>query len=1706
MSRVVDERVVAMQFDNSDFEKNVDESINTLGNLKTAIDNTSEKAPQSFNKLTAALAGLGGIGLGLVINKINSVAQNFINMASIGVGAIDAIGNAALRAASSIFSMISSSVVQGGISRAMNIENAKFMLEGLGVAWKDISEDIEYGVKDTAYGLDAAAKVASNLVASSVALGDPMKTALRAISGVAAMTNSTYEDIGDIFTSIAGNNKLMTQNLYSFSSRGLNAAAILGKELGKTEQEIHEMVSKGKIDFETFAAAMDSAFGEHAKEGNKTFQGALSNMKSALARIGAVVAEGGIQGLIPVFNGFRMIFNDIKAVMLPGLEELAKIVKTFFSDFGRSLEIFDSWIKLVRNADTAFLNFSKLFGRVITFINDSFKNTFTKGRFRVTIQELVDKINDLSEALLNNGNIQKTIGRIFDAVFGTIAKFPKIFIRVVDLFIQAFTTIDHIGMGIKKVYDNFFDYDVIEEFVNILINALDTLTGTIKDLDEAGDTTEKIAKTFEGLCAVVDMVKDAFTAFNEELLPVILNEKLSENVWLDLAKSLGDFFIKLRDAEKESGFFNKTFSTIAEVMKNVRHAFDYSRESIGKIVTSIKTFVENGGSLKDIFNNIKEAMSPFLTVLESLVRPFAAFGKGLLDNFIDKIKKIIELFKKSKLEPFINSVKENLKEIAKAAIPFLMVVGDKVTEFSVNMSHVLTDMAKNLDFSKIAILLADFNLLTFLDKLYWNINRFVSLFSRTAYDMYTRGGILENIVLYLKGITKDVKYQALTKMAISVALLAGSIFLLSMIDYDKLAIGAFIVANLFGEVAGAAAGIMNLEGKGNVFGAYAVSELLIAMAASIAILAAALYVLKDIDTKTLVDSTAALSVLFGELVGMFAVISNLRFTTIIDKAMAAVLLATSVVVLAVAMETISDIPFTSLIKAIAGLSVVMAEFTFLMSIIDTSVSASSAAGVMIIAGSVLMLGTTIKKLADLETGKMWQAILGIGAMMSSFTLMASLMPSGRSFSKSAAGILIIASAIDVMSIGIRNLGKMDYTELATSMTAVGALLIMFTGLSAIMKDSSSMVGFGAGITIMATAILEMAGAFKLLNDLDMKNLAISATIITAMFAIFSGVVTGMNKLGSGGFNSAGISVAFSVFAAAIIELAGALKMMSELDTDRMFTSLIPIMALLAVFIIAIYGVTYGGEELIPILWAVSGAFALFGLACSLAGIGLLAISVGIGALIVALTALASSSILLAVSNLVAAIVLIIDQFFNDILVAISNGLASSSELLTDALIKIIQMLLDALQACLPQLLFIVDKVMLALTEMLADVTESLFNSLAEKVLPALFEKLLPVVLDMLLKWVPAITKNALQVLEAINQLLLEYLPMFVGESVELLFYAIEKLEEVAPQLIAQSIEVLAYITMAIISGIVGLIPSMARATILAVEHVMDDIIKLLAEMKGPFMDKTVELINAICDVLETEADPLIEAYTRLLNDIIDITVKVFTSVATTTKLATAGEQIINGLVKGFVDQAPQMFKTVMNVGKTISSTFKRVMGIASPSKVFEGFGAYIMQGLGIGIEDAGWEPKEAMSTISQDLISYFKDKMKDVNFSDILGDENLNPVISPVLDLSNVESGMGSLSSMFGNQQITAIQGGAGGFASVPAMGSDISSMKNFMDKLNTKVDNLAAIRSEQVSNPTPNVNVVLEGDVNKMFKAIVDKNTKTTNATGYNPMTRQKG
>ena len=292
--------------------------------LMPSLKGAHESIEQQLSGVDASSAGRG-IGSSLVGGVTEKVAS-FTNTA---VTLFGSIGGA-----------LGSMAASGGMTRALNLEQAQHMFKGLKLDWADYKDTITEAVDGTAFSLDAAALVAANLAASGVGAGEQMEKALHGVTGAAATFGSDLGDIGGIFQKVAAQGKLTGDNLFQLSSRGINAVSVLADHLGKTQEEVSQMVSSGKIDFQTFSDAMYEAFGDSAQAANETFTGSMSNMRSALNRIGEKFATPFKDALIPVFNATRLALNQVNKAITPVADQFGKFAGIVSEQLVSKLEAF----------------------------------------------------------------------------------------------------------------------------------------------------------------------------------------------------------------------------------------------------------------------------------------------------------------------------------------------------------------------------------------------------------------------------------------------------------------------------------------------------------------------------------------------------------------------------------------------------------------------------------------------------------------------------------------------------------------------------------------------------------------------------------------------------------------------------------------------------------------------------------------------------------------------------------------------------------------------------------------------------------------------------------------------------------------------------------------------------------------------------------------------------------------------------------------------------------------------------------------------------------------------------------------------------------------------------------------------------------------------------------------------------------------------
>jgi len=127
--------------------------------------------------------------------------------------------------------------------------------------------------------------------------------------------------------------------------------------------------------------------------------------------------------------------------------------------------------------------------------------------------------------------------------------------------------------------------------------------------------------------------------------------------------------------------------------------------------------------------------------------------------------------------------------------------------------------------------------------------------------------------------------------------------------------------------------------------------------------------------------------------------------------------------------------------------------------------------------------------------------------------------------------------------------------------------------------------------------------------------------------------------------------------------------------------------------------------------------------------------------------------------------------------------------------------------------------------------------------------------------------------------------------------------------------------------------------------------------------------------------------------------------------------IIDGLTGGLLSKASKVTSALMDVASDAYSSFKSYFGIHSPSRVFKSMGAYMDEGLILGLRSKSGEVTKATVGVGKSALDGLRSSMEGVD--DILAmDDVSGPVITPVLDLSEVEKSAGDIRGMMPTDDI----------------------------------------------------------------------------------------
>lgn len=429
-----------------------------------------------------------------------------------------------------------------------------------------------------------------------------------------------------------------------------------------------------------------------------------------------------------------------------------------------------------------------------------------------------------------------------------------------------------------------------------------------------------------------------------------------------------------------------------------------------------------------------------------------------------------------------------------------------------------------------------------------------SMFTDTGDSVKTFTGNLGDLISRANK-KHDTFGTALLKIAGAIALIAGSIWLISQIDpkqleHSLIAMGIALAGVLvfMGLMKG-----LHLDGMANSMKSIGIGML--GLAVAMRILVSVIKALYGMNPDDFAHGFARLSIMLVAL-GIFinatkdkvgdgkSATSNLK--GLIGMAIAIRLLVWS-------LKSLAKMDTEAMAQGLVGLGVLMTELGVFMVLTkdrasDGKTATGNLKGLIGMAIAIRILVWSLQILGQMNTGQLIQGIIGLGAVMVELALFTeSLKRFGSTSTGDAIKIVVLAAALNAMVKPIQKLGKMKTGQLVKGVVALGAIM---TAMSVFMRSTS-----GGGIKNAISSIISMATLagfmwifFKGLDkaaSYDTTKLAAFAGGISAVLLSMSAAMFVFSKIGIGGafVGAGGLGVAITVLMAFVVGLSQLVKLL-----------------------------------------------------------------------------------------------------------------------------------------------------------------------------------------------------------------------------------------------------------------------------------------------------------------------------------------------------------------------------------------------------------------------------------------------------------------------------------------------------------------------------------------------------------------------------------
>lgn len=965
----------------------------------------------------------------------------------------------------------------------------------------------------------------------------------------------TLKNLGDIADDvILGKFNVGTERYNLLTKAGYNYYAVQNKvneKLGDSFRYTKEQIEAQDKLLDTQTDVADSTK-EEAKERGKLTDAQKKQLASLSKLTDAELKDKGY-----------------KPAQIEALRELTELA----DKLGMSVE------DLLDNIDTltgknilfnSFKNIGDAISGVFNAAKDAWKEVFNPGDAGDALFNVIAGFHKLTSSLKMTDETADNLKRTFKGVFALLDIITTITNGAFKITFKVLTgLLDHFDLNILDITASIGD--AIVKFRDWLDSTLDftsafekvapyitSAVDAVKEWVESVKPFEKIASAFK---KVAGAIKDfAQTVWNTDIVQGIITgltnglKKGAIAVWEAIVALAKGMITKIKNV---LGIHSPS-TEFEEVGENaIQGLIKGLFGGLGSIVDVIKTLCSkmfsvfdgfNWSNISTIFTNIARLFPSLriFTAISAIGNIFAVAGKDVASGFVnglgDGASSILDAIANIAIS-IINKFKEILG-IHSPSTKFFE-AGQNVIQGLINgikngasalwdtvksLFSTLVEYVQNIDFGALFAAGLGIGMLVISKKLLDVMEAFAKPFESIGGLI----GSIKDVVEQYKGVVKSMKFQANTKgiknLAISVGILAASVYLLAKLDWDDLA-----------RAGAALAGIIVVIG-------------------ALALIASKMNMIGDAD--------------FGKLsVNMLAI-------------------AGSLLLVSMAVKKISSVPTDKMLATAGMLVVIGGVFAGLIAISKFSGKDVGSVGTMLLlmSAAFLIMGTVIKRMAKLEPETVTKGLTVIALVSSVFAgLIAVSKLAGQNAGKAGTMLLLMSGAFLIMVSVIKQIDKIDNSGLAKGIVTIAILGGVFAGLVVVSKYAGKhALQAGAMLLLMAGAFLIMTTVIRQINKMDNNGLERGLGVIAILSGLFAAFVAISYFAGE---HAAKAGTMLLMMAGAMAILAGVLFVISKMEPKGLMKAL-GVVVVLETLMIGLVAVTYYAKDATKTLALLLGAIAL----------------------------------------------------------------------------------------------------------------------------------------------------------------------------------------------------------------------------------------------------------------------------------------------------------------------------------------------------------------------------------------------------------------------------------------------------------------------------------------------------------------------------------